>query len=91
MVYAAGAEWNESRWDNARFNELLLQARGELDQSMRAEMYGEMQRIVRDDSGEIIPMFGNFIDGTNDTVSHGDVASNRFLDGWKCVERWWAA
>ncbi|CTQ32668.1 ABC transporter substrate-binding protein [Jannaschia rubra] len=91
MVYAAGAEWNESRWTNERFNELLLQARAELDQGKRAEMYAEMQRIVRDDSGEIIPMFGNFIDGANDKVAHGKVAPNRFLDGWKCVERWWAA
>lgn len=91
LVYARGAEWNESHWDNARFNELLLTARAELDESLRAEMYREMQGIVSEDGGTIIPIFVNYIDVTNDKVAHGPVASNRFLDGWKIVERWWQA
>ena len=32
LVYARGAEWNESHWDNEEFNRLLIQARGELDE-----------------------------------------------------------
>lgn len=91
LVYAKGAEWNESHWDNARFNELLLKARAELDDGLRAEMYAEMQELVSEDGGTIIPVFVNYVDAHNDKVAHGDVASNRFLDGWKCVERWYAA
>lgn len=91
LVYAKGAEWNEAHWDNARFNELLLSARAELDTALRAEMYHEMQGIVSQDGGSIIPIFVNYIDVVKDTVSHGKVASNRFLDGWKAVERWWQA
>jgi peptide/nickel transport system substrate-binding protein len=49
-----------------------------------------MQALCRDDGGSIIPMFANYIDGKNDRIAHGEVASNRFLDGWKVVERWWA-
>ena len=90
LVYADGAEWNESRWSNPRFNELLVAARAELDEGLRAEMYHEMQALCRDDGGSIIPMFANYIDGKNDRIAHGEVASNRFLDGWKVVERWWA-
>ena len=91
LVYAKGAEWNEAHWDNARFNELLLSARAELDTALRAEMYHEMQGIVSQDGGTIIPIFVNYIDVVKDTVAHGKVASNRFLDGWKAVERWWQA
>jgi peptide/nickel transport system substrate-binding protein len=36
-------------------------------------------------------MFANFIDGKSEKVKHGALASNRFLDGWKAVERWWLA
>ncbi len=33
QVYAAGAEWNDTHWNNARFNELLVAARAELDEA----------------------------------------------------------
>ncbi|MCA8869532.1 MAG: ABC transporter substrate-binding protein [Rhodobacteraceae bacterium] len=89
LVYADGAPWNETHWHNKKFNKLLLEARTELDNDKRAEMYGEMQRICRDDGGAIIPMFANYIDGKTDRVGHGEVAANRYLDGWKVVERWW--
>ena len=35
-AYAAGAAWNETYWNNPRFNELLVAARGELDETKRA-------------------------------------------------------
>src|SRR5262249_55119817 len=31
QVYAKGAAWNETKWSNSRFNDLLVQARGETD------------------------------------------------------------
>jgi peptide/nickel transport system substrate-binding protein len=91
LVYAKGAEWNDAHWDNERFNTLLVTARSELDDSKRAVMYHEMQQIVSDDGGTIIPMFANYIDARNGNVAHGKVAANRFFDGWKIVERWWSA
>ncbi|MDO5631599.1 MAG: ABC transporter substrate-binding protein [Paracoccus sp. (in: a-proteobacteria)] len=91
LVYSKDAEWNEARWSNDRFNELLLQARAELDDSLRAEIYAEMQTLVSEEGGSIIPVFVNYVDAHNDKVAHGEVAGNRFLDGWKVVERWWAA
>jgi peptide/nickel transport system substrate-binding protein len=91
LVYAKGAEWNESHWDNTRFNELLLTARAELDDNLRREMYHEMQGLVSEDGGTIIPIFTNYIDVATDKIGHGEVAPNRFLDGCKVVERWWMA
>lgn len=91
MVYAAGANWNETHWQNERFNTLLRKARVELDEGKRAAMYAEMQQLCRDDGGAIIPMFANFIDGKAERIQHGELASNRFLDGWKVIERWWVA
>jgi peptide/nickel transport system substrate-binding protein len=91
MVYARGTEWNESHWDNARFNELLVSARSELDESKRREMYREMQMLVSEDGGSIIPMYNNYVDASSTRVAHAKLASNNFLDGWKIVERWWSA
>ncbi len=89
MVYARGAEWNESHWDNERFNHLLVAARSELDENKRRDMYREMQTLVRDDGGSVIPMYNNYVDASTTRVAHGALASNNFLDGWKFVERWW--
>ena len=55
--YAAGANWNESFWTHARFNQLLKAARAELDLAKRREMYVEMQRLVHDEGAVVIPMF----------------------------------
>jgi peptide/nickel transport system substrate-binding protein len=91
LVYAKGAKWNESHWSNDRFNQLLVEARASLDEKKRAEMYRDMQQLISDDGGSIIPVFGNFIDARSNKVAHGKLAANRFLDGWKLIDRWWIA
>jgi len=88
-AYAAGAAWNDSFWDNARFNELLLAARAELDTDKRRTMYYEMQAIVNEDGGVIIPMFANYVFATGkDIVVSDSMASNWDMDGERWMERW---
>ncbi len=89
IAYASGAEWNESFWENDRFNKLLLEARAELDTNKRREMYGEMQRIARDDGAFVIPMFASYVTALSKKVGHGKIASNWDMDGLRCMERWW--
>ena len=89
-TYASGAEWNESAWENAEFNRLLKAARSELDTVKRREMYYEMQRLVRDEGGAVVPVFNNFVHAFTDKLTHGlEVATNWPNDGHRYVERWW--
>jgi peptide/nickel transport system substrate-binding protein len=89
-AYSAGANWNETFWKNERFNALLKQARAELDETKRREMYVEMQRLCRDEGGAVIPMFGNHVMAISRSVAHPPkVAGNWNLDGGKFMERWW--
>ena len=90
--YAEDAAWNETFWKHDRFNELLKAARAELDEAKRGDMYAEMQLIVRDDGGAIIPMFGNFVMAMTDKLqTPAKIAGNWALDGDKNIERWWFA
>lgn len=90
--YSAESAWNDTAWQNDRFNQLLVQARAELDEAKRRDMYHEMQLIVSDDGGAIIPLFANHIMLVSNTVAHPDaVAGNWGLDGGKAGERWWFA
>jgi len=88
-AYAESAKWNDSHWHNKRFNELLVQARAELDDGKRRTMYAEMQTLVRDDGGVLVPMFNNYVFGTNTKIGHGDMGANWGMDGNRALERWW--
>ena len=54
-------------------------------------MYYEMQQIVRDEGGVVVPMFANYVMALADTVQHGAMAGNWDMDGNKFMERWWFA
>ncbi|MEO1191966.1 MAG: ABC transporter substrate-binding protein [Pseudomonadota bacterium] len=90
-AYEKGAPWNETFWANERFNQLLIKARAELDQDLRRDMYYEMQALVRDDGGAVVPMFSNYVMAMSDRVAHGQMAANWDMDGQKFSERWWFA
>jgi peptide/nickel transport system substrate-binding protein len=88
-AYAEGAKWNDSFWSHEKFNKLLQTARSELDDAKRREMYFELQRIVSDEGGVLIPMFNNYVFATSDKIGHGKMAANWTLDGNRGMERWW--
>jgi peptide/nickel transport system substrate-binding protein len=90
-AYEAGVAWNDTYWDNKKFNELLVKARVELDEAKRAEMYREMQVLVRDEGGVVVPMFANYVSAGTTDLAHDQVAGNWDLDGMKAMERWWFA
>ena len=90
LAYKSDAAWNESHWQNERFNELLLQAKAELDNDLRAEMYREMCMLARDDGGTIIPFFNNFVYARRSNVARNDdVAASWACDGARAASRWW--
>lgn len=90
--FEAGAPWNDTLWDNERFNMLLKQARVELNDDKRRELYREMQLIVRDEGAVVVPLFANYLYASSDRLQHdGALASNWDLDGFKAPEKWWFA
>ena len=89
VAYAAGAPWNDTRWSNDTFNKLLKEARAELDPDKRRRMYVEMQSLVRDDGGAVIPMFNQIVEAHNNKLAHGPISAHMEMDGHKNTERWW--
>ena len=63
LFFQSDAPWNESAWKNERFDQLLLEARGQTDEAKRKAMYGEMQQLISDKGGICIPQFSSFFDG----------------------------
>ena len=91
MAYAADAKQNDTKWKHPKFNQLLIAARAELDDAKRREMYVEMQRLVHDEGGVVIPMFANRVEAVSSKIRYENLAGNWELDGERCSERWWFA
>lgn len=68
IQFAPGAAWNDTYWNNDRMGELLKLSLKELDPDKRHEMYCEMQTLVHNESGIVIPAHVNIIDGVSDAV-----------------------
>jgi peptide/nickel transport system substrate-binding protein len=93
-AYVESSEWNDTAWRDTeaadRFNEIVVEARAELDEQRRGELYFEAQRLIHEDGGAIVPMFANFIMGKGPEVAHSEqVGSNWEMDGARATERWW--
>jgi peptide/nickel transport system substrate-binding protein len=89
VAYQSDAAWNESFWKREEFDKLLAQARGELDVAKRKALYAELQRMVWEDGGEVIPMFNNFLFGSVDNLN-GFVEAP-VLTGLRVAEQVWFA
>lgn len=90
-AYLSTADWNDTKFKNATFDELLLAARGELDQAKRKEEYSKMANILRDEGGLICPMFNDFVNGVRDEIQGWvDDPNGELMNGRALVKTWLA-
>ncbi len=68
-AYLSTAEWNDTRFKNQEFDDLLAKARGELDPAKRKELYGKIARILQEEGGVVVPMFNEFIDAHAEAIT----------------------
>ncbi|MDQ0419881.1 peptide ABC transporter substrate-binding protein [Rhizobium sp. CRIBSB] len=67
-AYLSSADWNDTRFLRPDFDKKLLEARAELDEGKRKEMYRDMAMMVRDEGGLILPMFNDFVNASQTSV-----------------------
>jgi peptide/nickel transport system substrate-binding protein len=88
--YELGVPWNDTHWENARFQELLLSARAELDSAKRKDQYTEMQMLCSSEGGTVVPMYANYVDAHSTKLANSGQTGNNFqMDGSRIIERWW--
>ncbi|PBB41222.1 peptide ABC transporter substrate-binding protein [Mesorhizobium sp. WSM3866] len=80
--------WNDTHFYNDRFDKLLTEALGELDQDKRKNLYREMAIIVRDEGGTIVPMFNQFIDAISDQVGGYVGRVDSLMNGYALTQCW---
>ena len=54
--------FNETHWGKGKFEDLITQARGEIDEAKRNEILHQAQQMQYEEGGYIIAYFSNLID-----------------------------
>jgi peptide/nickel transport system substrate-binding protein len=88
-AYLSTADWNDTKFRHADFDELLMSARAELDAEKRKGIYSKMAMMVRDEGGLILPMFNDFVDAVSDKVQGWVTDPNGPQMNWYAVKKTW--
>ena len=88
-AYQSTADWNDTKFVNKEFDDLLVSARGELDQTKRKAEYSQMANILRDNGGVIVPMFNDWVEAIADNVGGWNADSNQELMNGKALQKCW--
>jgi peptide/nickel transport system substrate-binding protein len=83
----SGAKWNESYWENSKFDQLLFKARGATDKTIRTKLYHDIQRLISEEGGIIVPFFEKTIRVLNSNVKGiADNQMDHFID-WYSITK----
>lgn len=92
VAYGEKSPWNETSWRDAAFQQMLLLARAEVDPTKRRQLYVDMQTIIHERGGSIIPWFSNNSYALSPDIGTGASVGGTYpLDNYKNVERWFFA
>ena len=70
LTFKSDVSMNDTFWKRPDFDKLLAEARSTFDKSRRKALYCEMQRMVNQDGGTIIPSFVNKLDAVSARVKN---------------------
>jgi peptide/nickel transport system substrate-binding protein len=73
--------FNETHWGKGKFQQLIQQARAEVDANKRKDILHQAQQMQYDQGGYIIPYFSNIIDAYSAKVSGFQPAKSGFPFG----------
>ncbi|MEZ4735998.1 MAG: ABC transporter substrate-binding protein [Caldilineaceae bacterium] len=69
-MYHSEGVWNESRIQDPKLDALIESARAEQDPDARRQLYAEVQQLISDEGGTIVPYFRSLFWGRRNNV-HG--------------------
>ena len=92
ITYLGGAPWSETKYRNEKLDDLIISARGELDEDKRRAIYSDVQLIIRDEGATIVPLFPSTVAGVSDRIGTPEhIGGGWEMDGGHWAKRWWLA
>jgi peptide/nickel transport system substrate-binding protein len=88
-AYISGADWNESKFFNPAFDNMVIAARGELNIVKRKQLYQDMSLMVSNEGGTIVPMFNDTIAAIGPKVKGWVKNPNMEMMGYMAASECW--
>ena len=88
-AYSSKSASNVTRWHNAKFDQLLLAARAEFDVAKRKQIYHDMQFMLHEEGGTIIPVFASYLDAGHKSVKGFVPFPFWEMSGFRAFEKVW--
>jgi len=85
------APFNETHWNNERYNQLYEQAQATVDEAKRCELLHEMQKLDFEEGGYIIPSYNQSVDLLAANVQGFDSAATGIALGNFGFDKAWLA
>ncbi len=89
QTFLSNANWNDTHWRSPEFDKLLFEARAELDEAKRGQLYAECQKLIWETGGMVCFAIGDYLDGYSKKVKgtapnpHYDMCDQRIAEkGW---------
>ena len=88
-LFHSEAPYNESQFKSARVDQLLVDGRAQTDFALRKEIYCEIQTIISNEAGNIIPWHQSIVDGASAKVRGMPMVPVNSLGGCEWPEFVW--
>lgn len=88
-AYLSTADWNDTKFNDPKFDATLIAARAELDPAKRKAMYSELANTLRDTGGLICPMFNDFVEAKREEVGGWFADPNGELMNGRALVKCW--
>ncbi len=83
LAYRTGVPWNESKWANPKFDELLTKAEGILDVEKRREVMKEIQTLMQEDGPIVQSVWQNVFQAMAKDVKGFSAHPTQYLFPWE--------
>ncbi len=91
LVFGSGSDWNDSNWKVPAFDKLITDARVELDDTKRKELYFAAQEMIADDGGQMCFAITDYLDGYAKNVMGNAPHARYDLNDNRIAEKGWFA
>jgi peptide/nickel transport system substrate-binding protein len=89
VAYQSTAPWNDTHWKNDAFDKLLADAKATTDAAKRKDYIWEMQKMLHEQGGALIPLFKDWLD-VHDKKVKGHTPHGMFdLDNSRIIQKAW--
>jgi peptide/nickel transport system substrate-binding protein len=68
LLYTSDAAWNETKWNNKEFDQLIVEARSTADEAKRRDLYAQAQKLMHEEVPTVIPVFFDLLSAQRDYV-----------------------